>query len=204
MITDEHSVTDVTDLVEAARNGQPWAWDLLVERYRPLVRAIARSHRLGDGDADDVAQLVWMRLVEHLMRLREPRALPRWISTTARNESTRLARRWSVAIPVDPRASDLVETVDEAPAVDAGLLGAEECRAVREAIDELTPAHRDLLMMLAEDPPPSYRDISARLDIPVGSIGPTRARGLARLRAAVARRGLAPAAPARPLCARSL
>ncbi len=83
---------DLATLVEAARRGEPCAWQGLVQEFTPLVRAITSGYRLGEHDAEDVAQVIWLRLVEHLHRLREPLALPGWITTTAHHESLRLAR----------------------------------------------------------------------------------------------------------------
>ena len=93
---------DLATLVEAARRGEPRAWQVLVQRFTPLVRAITSRYPLGEHDAEDVAQVIWLRLVEHLHRLREPLALPGWIATTARHESLRLARAHGRTLPVDP------------------------------------------------------------------------------------------------------
>src|SRR5688572_5814108 len=83
---------EIAELVARARSGSDRAWTALVEQYLPLVRAVARGYRLTDGDVDDVAQTVWMLLLEHVARIREPRALPAWLITTARRESLRLIR----------------------------------------------------------------------------------------------------------------
>jgi RNA polymerase sigma factor (sigma-70 family) len=83
----------VADLVRAAGAGDQNAWNSLVDRYSGLVWHIARGHRLGEADANDVVQTVWLRLVESLPRLREPAAVGGWLATTARNESLRLLRR---------------------------------------------------------------------------------------------------------------
>ena len=80
----------VSDLVAGARKGDKQAWDALVERYAPLVWPICRRHRLGRADADDVAQSVWLRLVDQLHKVREPAALPGWLATTTRRECVRL------------------------------------------------------------------------------------------------------------------
>src|ERR1700730_19379683 len=74
----------VRDLVARARNGDTQAWDALVERYAPLIWSICRRHRLSRADADDVAQSVWVRLVDQLDRVRDPAALPGRLATTAR------------------------------------------------------------------------------------------------------------------------
>ncbi|MEO9324057.1 sigma-70 family RNA polymerase sigma factor [Nocardioides sp. C4-1] len=171
----------LTDLVSAARGGDADAWDAIVERFLPLVGAVARRHRLSEADADDVSQTVWLRLVEHLDGLREPAALPGWIRTTTRHECLRVlaARgRTRVADPQDARVLDAV--TDDVAGDD--LVAAERRQALREALAELPAARRELLLLLLADPPLAYAEISARLGIPIGSIGPTRARALDQLR----------------------
>ncbi|MBM7807645.1 RNA polymerase sigma factor (sigma-70 family) [Geodermatophilus bullaregiensis] len=178
---DTCSQPDLATLVDAARRGEPAAWQGLVQRFAPLVRTITGRYRLSEHDAEDVGQVTWLRLVEHLSRLREPLALPGWIATTARHESLRLARAHGRTLPVDPLDGSAPEFTGTDPEVDADLLHAEEVEAVREGLAALPPAQRDLLLLLAADPPLSYREISTRLGMPIGSIGPTRARTLARL-----------------------
>lgn len=168
-------------LVSSAREGDQDAWDAIVERYLPLVCALVRRYRLSDADGDDVCQTVWLRLVEHLDGLREPEALPGWISTTTRNECLRLLAARKRMTPVDPMDSVALEGVAEDVAT-ADLVAVEERQALREALAELPAGRRELLLMLLADPPIPYADISERLGIPVGSIGPTRARALDQLR----------------------
>jgi DNA-directed RNA polymerase specialized sigma24 family protein len=79
----------VTDLVTCAKNGEKQAWDALVERYAPLIWSICRQYRLESADAEDVGQVVWLKLVDHLGYLRDPAALPAWLATTARRECAR-------------------------------------------------------------------------------------------------------------------
>jgi RNA polymerase sigma factor (sigma-70 family) len=174
---------DAATLVQAARRGEPGAWRELVQRFAPLVRAISNRYRLGEHDAEDVAQVIWLRLVEHLDQLREPLALAGWIATTAHHESLRLARGRERTLPVDPLDDPAQGFPGHDPEVDAGLLQTEQVEAVRRGLADLPTAQRDLLLMLAADPPLSYREISARLGMPIGSIGPTRARILAHLEA---------------------
>ena len=170
-------------LVAGARLGERAAWGELITRFTPLIRSIARTYRLNEGDMEDVGQFVFLRLVEHIGRIREPEALPKWIATTARNESLRVASSRLRTVPTDPldiEAGHLdgVQNGD----VDAVLVRAEETEAVRAGLAELPPTQRNLLRLLADDGPLSYRDIGKLLAMPIGSIGPTRARGLARLR----------------------
>lgn len=170
----------VTELVTRARNGDRGAWDAIVERYAPLIWSICRRHRLSEADAEDVAQSVWLGLVDHVGNLRDPAALPGWLATTARRECLRVLRavRQPQATGMD---ADYIADV-QATVAEEELILAERHAALREAFADLPPAHRRLMALLAMDSPPSYAEISTILDIPVGSIGPTRSRCLARLR----------------------
>jgi len=173
----------VVNLVARAGNGDKGAWDELVERYAPLIWSICRRYRLQPGDADDVGQGVWLRLIEHLPSLREPAALPGWIATTAQRECLRLLRASSRVDPVDP--TDSREVVDHAVAEEE-VLRHERRQIVRAAFGQLSHRCQLLLAMIAEDPPAPYDEISRKLHMPMGSIGPNRARCLARLRRAPA------------------
>jgi RNA polymerase sigma factor (sigma-70 family) len=180
------SATPVADLVRAATAGRQDAWDALVERYAPLVRTVVRRHRLLGSDAEDVVQTVWLRLVEHLGELRVAEALPGWIVATTRNECIRVirSRRRTVLVDTTDEATDreqplstpFVESVVERMERD------ERHELLLTAFAELPGRQHALLSALAEDPAPSYAEISRRLDIPIGSIGPTRARALERIR----------------------
>jgi RNA polymerase sigma factor (sigma-70 family) len=178
----EQGVDVVAQLVAGARSGQERAWNALVELFLPLVRATARRYRLNDSDVEDVGQTVWLRLLEHLDRIREPGALPAWLITTARHESLRLIRGQQRAVAVDPLDDETLFTEPQpASDLDALILRGEQAQVLREGLAELPPAQRELLLLTTEREL-SYREISALLTMPVGSIGPTRARGLARLR----------------------
>lgn len=172
---------DLPALVRRAVAGEQAAWNGIVDRFAALVWSICRSFRLNEADAADVAQTVWLRAVEHLPVLREARALPGWLSTTTRNECLRVLRQQN-------RRSfyaldDVVEqTPDDEPELDEAILAAERRDAVREAFARLPQNCRELLEMLVTDDRLSYADISQTLQMPVGSIGPTRARCLDKLR----------------------
>ena len=186
-------VDSVSSLVERARDGDQGAWDALVERYLPLVcGTIARTGLYG-AEAEDVNQTVWLRLVEHLDSLRQPKALPGWLATTARHEGLRLIKRRARDVPVDPSGTTFDATEDSDPG--QTLVQDLQSQALREAMLELPESRRELLLLLLADPPPSYDEISARLGIPRGSIGPTRARALEQLRESRALRGWADEAP---------
>lgn len=191
-MTDENEPHPVPVLVAAALDGDSQAWKSLVERFTPLVLSVVRRHRLFGNDAEDVVQTLWLRLVEHLGDLREAHALPGWIVTTTRNECLRLIRarvHLSPAELTDHLVSEAIKSDDVA----ADLLEAERHEALLAALAQLPDRDRELLLLLIEDPPPSYQEISRRLGVPVGSIGPTRARALARIRTTATVSGLSPA-----------
>jgi RNA polymerase sigma factor (sigma-70 family) len=172
----------VTDLVTRARNGDKQAWDALVEQYIPLIWSICRRHRLSDADADDVGQGVWLLLVEQLDRIRDPAALPGWLATVTRHECLRILRaaRGPLAAGYGLDAEILPD--EQARTAEQELLACERHAALREALLDLPPCGQRLMALLVEDPPVSYAEISARLDIPIGSIGPTRSHWLDKLR----------------------
>jgi RNA polymerase sigma factor (sigma-70 family) len=169
----------VVDLVNRARDGDKAAWDELVERYAPLVWSVCRRYRLAPADTDDVGQSVWLRLIEHLPGLREAAALPGWIATTTQRECYRLLRASSRVEPVDPAESTDVVV----PAIaEEEVLRHERRTVLRSAFKELSDRCQALLTLLTSDPPTAYDEISRRLELPIGSIGPNRARCLDRLR----------------------
>lgn len=166
-------------LVAAAAAGDEPAWSALVDRFTTRVRAVARRHRLPAHDVEDVMQTTWMRLIEHIQRMREPLAVGAWLDTTSRRESLRMLRAQGRERPVEDAAF-----ADEpaAGAVDDRLEAFERHAALTLARERLPRRQRELLAMLLADPDRSYADIARTLDMPIGSIGPTRARCLARLR----------------------
>ncbi len=172
----------VTALVARARDGDKQAWDALVERYTPLIWSICSKHRLGRADAEDVGQDVWLRLVDQLGKIRDPAALPGWLTTVTQRECLRVLR--TVHGPHAARCALDAEIIpdDRASMADQELLVAERRAALRDAFSQLTPCCQQLIAALIEDPPVPYAQISARLGIPVGSIGPTRRRCLDMLR----------------------
>jgi RNA polymerase sigma factor (sigma-70 family) len=141
-----------------------------------------RKYRLNDEDAADVSQTLWLRLVENLGSIREPRALPSWIITTTKREALRVLAARQRAIPVDAINGFDTKQLD-GPETDAELLRAERQQALRDGLAELAADDRELILMFMADPPIPYKEIAARLGVPVGSIGPTRGRALTKLRA---------------------
>jgi RNA polymerase sigma factor (sigma-70 family) len=174
-------------LVHGVASGDHQAWNTLVERYTPLVWSVVRTHRLTTDEAAEVTQIVWLRLIEQVGKLREPTQLPAWLVQIARREALRAVQQRALSVDVDtieeiadadPRPDEVVETDDR----NARLL-----RAVRQ----LPPRCRTVISLLMTDPSPSYAEMSAALSMPVGSIGPTRARCLDHLRRLLAEDGSA-------------
>jgi RNA polymerase sigma factor (sigma-70 family) len=171
----------VVALVTRASGGDQGAWHELVDRYAPLVYTICTRYRLSTHDIEDVGQNVWLLLVEQLGKLREPAALPGWLATTTARECLRVVTAASKAERLGTGLDDSVLFVDDT-VIDEEILVAERNAALRAAFAELPPRCQQLLSMLLSDPPHSYADIHRELGIPVGSIGPQRARCLERMR----------------------
>jgi RNA polymerase sigma factor (sigma-70 family) len=174
--------SSVARLVAQARDGDKAAWDAIVDRYAPLIWSICRRYQLNRPDADDVGQSVWLRLVDQLAFIREPAALPGWIATTTRRECGRVvtAARRREALGSGLDAEDIPD--DNPEEAEAEVLAAERNAALRAAFGALPPRCQRLLALLSADPPVPYAEISDTLGIPVGSIGPNRARCLDRVR----------------------
>jgi len=178
--TEDHD--GLGELVRKAQAGDPGAWQELIKRFTPLVVSVTRSFRLTREDAQDVGQVVWMKLCENIGQLREPRALPGWLRTTIRHEALRQLKSAGRTHSMDPMTLASFELPTGGPDVDNDLLRAERDRAVNNGLTEIEPQHRNLLILLHADDRPSYQTIGKILGMPTGSIGPTRARGLQKLR----------------------
>jgi RNA polymerase sigma factor (sigma-70 family) len=179
----DDSDNPITSLVGAAMSGDEQAWRELVDRYTPLLGSVLHRFGLAAVETQDVAQTVWLRLVEHLGSLREPRALPMWLITTAKREALRCVSDRRRSVPYDPLDPSWLPSSDDGAEADTDLLRAERHDALLAGLAELPARQRELLLMLlVADPPLSYAQISERVGIPPGSIGPTRARALDRLR----------------------
>lgn len=169
---------NVPAVLSAAASGDSESWNRVVERFNPLVWATVRAHRLSNADAADAVQTTWLRLVEHLDRIENPDRLGSWLATTARRESLRVIAARARVVATDD--FEELASVDPGPAQQT--LTRDRDELLRRALGRLGDRCRMLLRLLAADPPPSYSEISAALDVPVGSIGPTRGRCLERLR----------------------
>jgi RNA polymerase sigma factor (sigma-70 family) len=172
---------------ELATKDDEEAWRQLIDRFQPLIESIARRHRLAPSDAQDVSQYVWMQLLDHGNSLREPRALPGWIATTTKRRCYEILRDHKRLITADPLLMSMTNS-DGHFAIDDELLRAERRSVVRQGLAELREDQQQLLLLLIADPPVPYCEISRRMQLPIGSIGPTRARLLNKLKDNVAKR----------------
>jgi RNA polymerase sigma factor (sigma-70 family) len=176
----EMRFNDSADLIQRAAANDQHAWDTLVDLYVRLLWSIARAYRLNHADAADVVQTTWLRLAEHLERLRDPSSVTSWLTTTARHECIRVLRSAGRVIPIADH-DRLAVNADQDLNPEEHVLLAERDRELWQAFARLPEASRRLLQVLIADGA-SYREVAAALDIPIGSIGPMRARALKRLR----------------------
>ena len=176
----------LTELVDRAAGGDQDAWNQITERFGNLVWAIARSYRLSTADAADVVQTTWLRLVEQLGRIRDPERLAGWLATTARHESLSVLRRsgrergWRSVEEIHERVDAHTEPVD------LQLLEDERDVQLWRSFEQLPDHCQTLLRVLMATDPSSYAEVAGALDMPVGSIGPTRRRCLEKLRVILA------------------
>jgi RNA polymerase sigma factor (sigma-70 family) len=181
VIAQDVAELNLPSLLKRAADGDPSAWERLVAQYGRLIWSITRDFKLAESDAADVFQTTWMRLIEHIDRIEHADRVGSWLAATARNECLRcLASHKRIVLASEEEVLD--HLAEHAPEVDDALLAAERARIVREAMIHLPSRWQRLLQLLMADPPVSYAEISDELGLPVGSIGPTRGRCLARLR----------------------
>lgn len=179
---------EVGQLVTSAASGDATAWQDLVERFSGLVWSVTRAFRLGNADAADVFQTTWLRLAENIGRIEQPDRVGAWLATAARRECLQCLRSAGRAVPTDD-----IDQLEGPPARDnpteEAILRAEQEQenaeravALWRAVSRLPARCHQLIRVLMASPPPSYAEVAAALGLPVGSIGPTRARCLQTLR----------------------
>ena len=167
-----------TQLLRSAGAGDPGAWKEIVRRYEPAVAATVAGYRLQEADARDATQRTWLRLLESHQQIREPEALGGWLKTTARRECLRILAEQRRIDPL-PEGTEYVDTSVD---VERSVVDTEQARHLRGLLATLPARSFALISSLFQDNPPGYAQLSARTGIPVGSIGPTRARALRKLR----------------------
>lgn len=175
--------SQIREMVALVRKGDADAWNALTDRFTNLLWSIARGLRLNEADAADAVQSTFLRLVENLDSVRDPGRIGSWLATSMRRECYDMLRR-SNRVRVGPpnSADDWTGVPDPAGPVDDAVLRDERAAELWGAVGQLKPNCQRLLRVLVADPQPSYAEAAAALDMPVGSIGPTRQRCLRCLR----------------------
>lgn len=181
----------VAALMGAAASGDRAAWDKLVDRFAGTVWAVARAHRLSSADAADVSQTTWMRLVENLDRIQQPERVGAWLATTARRESLRVLRLSGRQVP-SGEDMDIIPDLRAPEAPEHEVAVEQRAEMVAQLVTKLPIRSQLLLRLLSADSPLSYKEISESLGMPIGSIGPTRARALEQLKKLALQAGVQP------------
>jgi RNA polymerase sigma factor (sigma-70 family) len=164
-------------LLRSAAGGDERAWTEIVQRYRDLVSAVVRSHRLQDADAHDAEQRTWLRLVEHRHAVRDPQRLGGWLATTASRECLRIMRESRAVV------SDELDAVpDPDRTVEDRVVDADTVSRLWTIVAALPPRGRTIMMELFAEEPRPYADVARDTGIPIGSLGPSRARLIHRVR----------------------
>jgi RNA polymerase sigma factor (sigma-70 family) len=171
------AVPDNGRLLHSATLGDDAAWNEIVQRYRGLVGAVVRSYRLQDADARDAEQRTWLRLVEHRDSVRDPERLGGWLSTTAARECLRILRE-SRNVATD----ELDALADPEPGVEERVVDADTVERLWKIVSELPPRGRTIMRELFAEEPRPYAEVARDTGIPIGSLGPSRARLIERVR----------------------
>ena len=171
------------ELVSRIRAGDESVWRDMRDQYDPLLRWIARKCRLSVDDIDDVVQITWLRCLEHIDELTDPERLSGWLSTICRRECIRLATKERREIPLSgPYLARLIDNGHDDGDPYVNVAARDQYNRLYRAISALPERQKRLLVELLRQEGQSYFDLSRRLGLPVGSIGPTRQRAVTRLR----------------------
>jgi RNA polymerase sigma factor (sigma-70 family) len=168
----------LSTLLDGIATGDQVAWQETVHRFTGLLRAICLRYRLTPEQSADVAQLTWLQLFTHAHQIRDPRSLGAWLAATARHECLSMLKRDRREVPIEPTDLPWTEEADIDDRIDAAQRG----RELHRAVHMLGGRERALVELLLEPELPSYADISRRLEMPIGAVGPVRQRALQRLR----------------------
>jgi RNA polymerase sigma factor (sigma-70 family) len=174
----------MADLLNAAKGGSEDALGQITAELSPMLWHVARAAGLGADDAEDVVQTAWERLLAHLAEIRAPRALIGWLVVTTKHEAWRIRSTGRRQRPADQEW--LTTIPDQAAGTEEQIVLDEQQRALWRAVGRLSAQCQELLRIVAFVPRPDYQSVSAALGMPVGSIGPTRGRCLAKIRALLA------------------
>jgi RNA polymerase sigma factor (sigma-70 family) len=174
----------IADLVSAAQVGSDDAFGEIVTELSPLLWQVARAAGLSRRDAEDVMQTVWERLLAHLNNIHTPMALTGWLVITTRREAWQVRAAGRKTLPADH--DWFTALADSEPGCEEKVIADDQRRALWTALQRLSPLCQELLRTVAFVRRPDYAAVAAALGIPLGSVGPNRARCLAKLRAELA------------------
>ena len=169
----------LAEYLELAQAGEASAIDAIVRELNPLLWHVARSQGVPPSDVSDVVQNTWLELIARLAEIRTPQALTSWLVVTTKREAWRTNRRRQTTEPDDT----LADVADEAPEAATDLITDERDRVLWRTFQQLSERCRELLRIVAMVERPDYGVVGEALGMPHGSIGPTRGRCLAKLRA---------------------
>jgi RNA polymerase sigma factor (sigma-70 family) len=175
-------MTDYGDklaLVRAAQRGDRASWDALIATTTPRLRRVVSHFRLQSADIDDVVQVTWMAAWLHLPRLREATAFDGWVSRIAEREALRVVHKRDREVTVEELPGEAT-AIEAAP--DEQVVVGMRAAALRGAVGRLPQHQRRIVEALLDEPPGGYDEVATNAHVPIGSIGPTRARSFARLR----------------------
>jgi RNA polymerase sigma factor (sigma-70 family) len=187
MANEQYEQMSDADLVSECRSGSKRAWEALVRRFQRLIFTVPRRAGLSEEQAADVFQIVFTKAFEHLDSIAQPDRIQAWLVTTAKRESLALLRERRSTVSIgepDEEGGEAYDVPDENPLPEDVLESLQLQRELHEAVKQLDPKSQEFvkLVFLQEEPLP-YSEVAARLGISEGSIGPTRARNLEKLRA---------------------
>jgi RNA polymerase sigma factor (sigma-70 family) len=178
---------DNGELLQLASSGEALAWKQLITRFEPLVRSVARSFRLNEADVLDVAQLTWIKLFKNLESIRDAERLGAWLAVTASREASQLRKGARHTVELEQVPAQLA---DHSPGPETEVTQRDTAQIIWAVVDELPARQRLLLRTMFRDDARGYGEIRDTCSMPIGSIGPTRARALEQLRRKLDERGL--------------
>ncbi|MCC6745370.1 MAG: sigma-70 family RNA polymerase sigma factor [Acidobacteria bacterium] len=184
-----------SDLIDQCLAGDDAAWRELISRYQGLIYSVPRRMGLSPEASADIFQCVCVLLYQRLGTIRDPARLGGWLLTTASREAIRASRRAKRTVSLENEREDGASSTDSdlpdvRPLADEDREKLERAQLLRSALSEMSDRCRTLLEAFLNDDDANYRDVARRLGIPIGSIGPTRARCFAKLKEMLAVRGL--------------
>jgi len=183
--------SDDARLVKRCQAGDQAAWDELVDRYQRLIYAIPRRAGLGEEQAADVFQEVFVTLLEKIDIIEQPDRIRSWIVTTAKFKTwgiIRGSKGYYSPQTEEEMEAEMAAIRDESPLADEMLIELEEQHLIREALKRIEERCQTILSMIyLTDPSASYAEVAAAIGVGETSISPLRSRCLKKLEKVLAK-----------------